>query len=116
MLADHQTTDGYTKIANVISVDIPSVAQKKPRDRLTFEKVSIEEAQTLYRERKQQLEQLKRHVQRSHDVPHTSRLRCVCPDEHLNRSSETHDVHSRLEGDSNKITYYIYNDDQWAEL
>ena len=33
---------------------------------------------------------------RSYDVPHPSRLRGVCPDEHLNRSSETHDVHRRF--------------------
>jgi antagonist of KipI len=63
MLADRQTTGGYTKIANVISVDIPSVAQKKPGDHLTFEKVSIEEAQVLYRKRKQQLEHLKQLIQ-----------------------------------------------------
>lgn len=62
MLADRQTTGGYTKIANVISVDIPSVAQKKPGDKLTFEKVSIEKAQRLYREREEKLEQLKQLV------------------------------------------------------
>jgi biotin-dependent carboxylase-like uncharacterized protein len=63
MLADRQTIGGYTKIANVISVDIPSVAQKKPGDRLRFKKVSIDEAQALYRRRKQQLEHLQQLVQ-----------------------------------------------------
>jgi biotin-dependent carboxylase-like uncharacterized protein len=62
MLADRQTTGGYTKIANVISVDIPSVAQKKPGDRLRFENVSIKEAQRLYRQRERQLEYLKQIV------------------------------------------------------
>lgn len=59
MLADRQTTGGYAKIANVISVDIPSVAQKKPGDTLTFENVSIEEAQRFYREREKKLDQLR---------------------------------------------------------
>ena len=63
MLADHQTTGGYTKIANVISVDMPSVAQKKPGDRLRFQQVTVEEAQQLYRGREQRLKDLKRLVQ-----------------------------------------------------
>lgn len=58
MLADRQTTGGYTKIANVISVDIPSVAQKKPGDTLRFEQISIEDAQQLYREQEAQLADL----------------------------------------------------------
>ena len=62
MLADHQTTGGYTKIANVISVDIPSIAQKKPGDKLRFEQLAIEEAQSLYREREEKLDQLKQFV------------------------------------------------------
>ena len=63
MLADRQTTGGYAKVANVISVDIPLIAQKKPGDRLRFEEISLAEAQMLYRERKQQLESLKQLVQ-----------------------------------------------------
>ena len=60
MLADRQTTGGYTKIANVISVDIPSVSQMKPGDALTFEPVSIETAQQLYRKRREQLADLRK--------------------------------------------------------
>ena len=62
MLADRQTTGGYTKIANVISVDLPSVAQKKPGETIRFEPISVREAQQLYREREQRLEQLKQFV------------------------------------------------------
>ena len=29
MMADHQTTGGYTKIASIISVDLPKVAQSR---------------------------------------------------------------------------------------
>ncbi len=62
MLADHQTTGGYTKIATVISVDIPSVAQKKPGDTLRFEQIPVEDAQQLYREREEQLTRLKQYI------------------------------------------------------
>lgn len=48
MMADHQTTGGYTKIAGVISVDLPKVAQSRPGYKVKFQKVSIEEAQKLY--------------------------------------------------------------------
>ena len=48
MMADHQTTGGYTKIANVISVDLPKLAQCMPGTRIRFKKVGIEEAQALY--------------------------------------------------------------------
>ena len=45
MLSDRQTTGGYTKIANVISVDFPILAQLKARDRIRFQKVSVHAAQ-----------------------------------------------------------------------
>ncbi|WP_026478562.1 5-oxoprolinase subunit C family protein [Alkaliphilus transvaalensis] len=49
MMADHQTTGGYTKIANVISVDLPYLAQMKPGDEINFKSVSLEEAHQLLR-------------------------------------------------------------------
>lgn len=48
MMSDCQTTGGYAKIATVISVDLPILAQGKPGDTVSFEVVSIEEAQILY--------------------------------------------------------------------
>ena len=45
-----QTTGGYMKIATVITTDLPNVAQALPRNRVRFEKVSLEEAHALYRE------------------------------------------------------------------
>ena len=57
MMADHQTTGGYAKIAGVISVDLPKVAQSRPGSTVSFKKVSIEEAQKLY---VAQLEEFKR--------------------------------------------------------
>lgn len=48
MLADRQTTGGYTKIATVISVDIPLIAQSKAGDIIRFAEVGIDQAQELY--------------------------------------------------------------------
>ena len=45
MLADRQTTGGYTKIANVITADFRILGQLKAGDKVRFEKVSIREAQ-----------------------------------------------------------------------
>jgi len=45
MLADRQTTGGYTKIANVITADFRLLAQMKAGDKVRFEKTSIAAAQ-----------------------------------------------------------------------
>ena len=47
MMADRQCTGGYTKIANVITVDLPLLAQCGPGTRLRFQAVTVEEAQAL---------------------------------------------------------------------
>lgn len=36
MLADHQTTGGYAKIATVISADLPALAQLRPGQEVCF--------------------------------------------------------------------------------
>ncbi|MEH7096708.1 biotin-dependent carboxyltransferase family protein [Neobacillus vireti] len=59
LLADRQTTGGYTRIGTVISVDIPRVAQAVPDSILHFSMVSVEEAQQHYLER----QRLLRHLQ-----------------------------------------------------
>ena len=48
MMSDRQTLGGYTKIANVISVDLSKVAQCKYPQKIRFTKVSVEEAQRIY--------------------------------------------------------------------
>jgi allophanate hydrolase len=50
LLADHQTTGGYPKIATVISADLPVVGRRKPGDRLRFAAVEVAEAEKLRRE------------------------------------------------------------------
>ncbi len=52
MMADHQTTGGYPKIATVISADIPLLAQCMPgASTVTFQAIPIQEAQARYRQR-----------------------------------------------------------------
>lgn len=47
LFVDSQTTGGYPVLANVASVDLPSVAQLRPRDRVRFELVPFDEARRL---------------------------------------------------------------------
>ena len=47
LLADRNTTGGYTKIATVISTDLPLIAQSTPGYTLSFTAVEVEEAQEL---------------------------------------------------------------------
>ncbi|WP_223591835.1 biotin-dependent carboxyltransferase family protein [Neobacillus bataviensis] len=50
LMAERQTTGGYTRIGTVISADIPLLAQAVPDTVVQFSTVSIEEAQRLYLE------------------------------------------------------------------
>lgn len=50
MMADRQTTGGYTKIATVITPDIDCIGQLKPGDKVRFKFVSLEEAHSIYRD------------------------------------------------------------------
>lgn len=45
LMADHQTSGGYPRIANVISVDLPLLAQLAPNDKVAFKMVDIAEAE-----------------------------------------------------------------------
>lgn len=57
---DAQTTGGYPKIASVISADLDKLGQAKPSDKISFARVSIEEAHHLYLEQEQRILNLKR--------------------------------------------------------
>jgi antagonist of KipI len=59
LMADRQTVGGYPKIANVISVDIPKLAQLKPGDKIQFKLISLKEAHRLLIEREKQIQILK---------------------------------------------------------
>jgi biotin-dependent carboxylase-like uncharacterized protein len=47
LFVEQQTTGGYPKIANVISADLHSVGQLRPRDEIRFEQVNWETARSL---------------------------------------------------------------------
>jgi allophanate hydrolase subunit 2 len=47
LFVEQQTTGGYPKIANVISADLHSLGQLRPRDEIRFEQVGWEAARSL---------------------------------------------------------------------
>ncbi|MGH7060861.1 MAG: biotin-dependent carboxyltransferase family protein [Stellaceae bacterium] len=55
LLADHQTTGGYPKIATVVSADLPAVGHRRPGDSIRFQPVTVEEAEQLARDQDRQL-------------------------------------------------------------
>ena len=65
LLADRGTTGGYTKIATVVSADLPSLAQALPGQSVSFRQVTVEEAQEALREQ----ESIIRSVARQGSLP-----------------------------------------------
>lgn len=65
LLADRGTTGGYTKIATVISADLPGLAQALPGQSVSFQQVTVEEA----REALQEQESVIRSVARQGQLP-----------------------------------------------
>ncbi len=51
MMADRQTTGGYSKIACVIGIDVDELAQLRPLDFISFKSTTLEEAHRLIHER-----------------------------------------------------------------
>jgi antagonist of KipI len=47
LMADHQTTGGYPRIAHVISADLPLLAQLNPNDKVAFHLISHEHAEEI---------------------------------------------------------------------
>lgn len=50
LMADHQTTGGYAKIATVISADLPLLAQAKPNDAVHFKQIDVKAAEKAAKE------------------------------------------------------------------
>ncbi len=59
LMADHQTSGGYPRLAHVASVDLPALAQLGGGDRVNFQIVSINEAEDLLLEREKNLNLLR---------------------------------------------------------
>lgn len=68
MMADRQTTGGYTKIGNVITADLPKVAQAKPGDKIIFKESSLEEAHDSIRDLENKFMELKKEIERQRDL------------------------------------------------
>jgi len=62
LMADHPTTGGYPVIGQVATVDLPLLAQKGPEDNIRFERIELDEAQNLLKQRQIQLIKLKRAI------------------------------------------------------
>lgn len=60
MMADRQCTGGYTKIGTVIRPDLPFLAQCKTKNRIQFQKISVEEAQEAYIAWKQEFKNIRK--------------------------------------------------------
>jgi allophanate hydrolase subunit 2 len=61
-MADRQTMGGYPKIAHVVSVDLPSLAQSRPGEHVRFNLVSLEQAQELDGARDAAFAELRAHL------------------------------------------------------
>jgi antagonist of KipI len=48
LMADHQTTGGYPRIAHVVEPDLPLLAQLGSNDKVGFHLVSVPEAENLH--------------------------------------------------------------------
>jgi len=59
LMADHQTTGGYPRIASVIKADLPKLAQLNPTEEINFKMISSLEAETELLSREKQLAELK---------------------------------------------------------
>jgi 5-oxoprolinase (ATP-hydrolysing) subunit C len=52
---DGQTIGGYPKVAQVVAADLDKLGQLRPGDQIGFRQVSIEEAEKLYRQKREEL-------------------------------------------------------------
>lgn len=59
MMADRQTTGGYTKIGTVISSDLAKLAQAKPGDTISFAQVNYDEAITSLKDEQKVYDQIR---------------------------------------------------------
>lgn len=62
LLADHQTTGGYPKIATIISVDQDVMAQKRVGDVVKFTKTNVGDAIKIARQRDLQIDMMKEEI------------------------------------------------------
>ncbi len=101
MLADRQTTGGYTKIGVVCSVDMAALSQRLPGEKVRFVSVSLKDALALAREaggKRQRLLEL-RAAWRSHPAP------AVLPVEEITMPVTRGEVLLHLDGEAHSVTW-----------
>ncbi|MCR9062913.1 MAG: biotin-dependent carboxyltransferase family protein [Cytophagales bacterium] len=59
LMADHQTTGGYPKIGNVISTDIPILAQLSVGQHITFREITVEVAEQIVLKQEREIKKFK---------------------------------------------------------
>jgi len=59
LLKDRPTTGGYPKIGNVIKVDISILSQKRFKEKIKFERVSLDDAHKILKEMEEKIEKFK---------------------------------------------------------
>lgn len=69
MLADHQTTGGYPKLATVATVDLPLMAQAVPGDSLQFKIITVQEAQQLLRQQYEAMDEVVKKMKKYDVLP-----------------------------------------------
>lgn len=74
MMAERQTVGGYTKIATVISADLPVLGQRKAGDVLRFRAVTLEETHRLWRETNDFLTRLRERMDAASREPRRYRV------------------------------------------
>lgn len=62
MMTDRQTTGGYAKIGNIVTIDIPKLVQRQAGTKVHFTPVSVEEAQNLIKEEDLRLDRLNQKI------------------------------------------------------
>lgn len=63
LMADRQTTGGYPRIAQVIAVDLPILAQARPGEFIQFQRMTWQEAERLYVQHERDIQRWKRMIQ-----------------------------------------------------
>lgn len=58
LLADHQTTGGYPKIATVVSSDLPRLGRMRPGGKLRFEAMNVADAENTRRDQERAIRRL----------------------------------------------------------
>lgn len=64
LMADHQSTGGYPRIAHVAAVDLPLLGQLPPGSRMHFRELAVDQAERLLLEQMEELDGLQKYVRK----------------------------------------------------